>query len=192
MKRSKLLRPVTLGLIGAGAFALSACQEDPAEEVNIFKSAQECMALPGATAESCESGYQEALAEHQKTAPRYDTLEYCEEQHGVGNCGTEVQPQSGGGGSIFMPLLMGYMMGRMLGGGGFASKPLYPTPSGGMTTADKSASFGSGAKSGKVSAGALAPSKPTLGAAPMSKATAASRGGFGSSGARSSGGSLGG
>lgn len=187
MKRSKFLRPATIGLIGASAFALAACQEDPPEEVNIFSSAQECQALPGATVESCEAGYKEALAQHEQTAPRYDSLEYCEEQHGVGNCGTpQVGSEGGGGMGIFMPLLMGYMMGRMLGGGGgFASKPLYGAPGGGMTTADKSASFGAGAKSGKVSAGALAPAKSTVGTPPMSKATAASRGGFGGAGASS-------
>ena len=89
------------------------------------------------TADECRQSFAEAEQLHVESAPRYDSLQVCEEQHGVGNCGSEDQQVSNGGsGSIFMPLLAGYLIGSMLGGAGMSrSQPMYRTPQGGYTNA---------------------------------------------------------
>ncbi len=127
MKRS---RSVKLVLLGSAAMALSACGEDPDA---LFRDAAQCTRVFDAA--SCRTAEQQAVAEHVRTAPRFATREACEAEMGAGNCGPApvaaapgptpatpttpgqqvTQPQSGGG-SFFLPLMMGYMMARGLGG----------------------------------------------------------------------------
>lgn len=187
MKRNRLTRPATIGLIGLTAFTLAACQEEVLE-VPMISSASECTtSIPGATPEECKAAIDQAHAEHQATAPRYDAVAVCEEQHGAGNC---VADNSSGGGSIFMPILMGYMMGSLmskLGGGAAAgaanarSVPMYPGAGGGLQTADGSTKVASGSGTAKVGPQAFKAQPTTLGKAPMSSATVRSTGGFGNS-----------
>lgn len=191
MKKSTALRPLTIGLLGISAFALAGCKEETVE-ATVWQSPAACAASGEATAAECEKGLAEAQAAHEQTAPRYDAKAVCEEQHGAGNCVTD---NSGGGGSIFMPILMGYMMGKLmsggLGGAGAAAKPLYPTPGGQMATADGSTRFNAGNGKTTVPSKSFAPSPTTAGKAPMSAAQVRSTGGFGGR-AATSGGSTGG
>ena len=111
---------VALVLLGAAAFGLAGCTEEKvdAQAFPDLKSCQEAAGLSSSfTAADCAAAFAEAEALHVEAAPRYDSLAVCEEQHGAGACGTEQQAQSGGSGSIFMPLMMGYLLGNMLGGG---------------------------------------------------------------------------
>lgn len=194
MKKSTKLRPLTIGLIGMSAFALAACKEETAE-VSVWRADQgtSCEASTGATTAECETMIADAKAQHQEAAPRYDALAVCEEQHGAGNCESQAAP-SGGGGSIFMPILMGYMMGKMMSGGfgggagAAASKPLYPTAGGQMSTADGGAKFNAGQNRASVPTKAFAASPSTVGKPPMSAAQVRSSGGFGE---RAQGGSSG-
>ena len=141
-KRSASLRPLTIGLIGASAFALAGCKTEENVEASIWRADTGCAAVTDMTPAECEVAVAEAKAEHEATAPKYDAIEVCEKEHGAGNC--EAASGGGGGmGSFFMPILMGYMMGKMMGGigggaraGAAPAKPLYSTPSGQMATAD--------------------------------------------------------
>ena len=76
-----------------------------------------------------------ASSEHQQSnqsAPTFTSREACEQQFGAGNCmepekvadGQQPQTQNQAGGSFFMPLMMGYLMGRTFGGG-YAAQPVY-------------------------------------------------------------------
>jgi uncharacterized protein YgiB involved in biofilm formation len=79
---------------------------------------------------------------------------------------------------MFMPLMMGYMMGSMIGGRGFGnSQPLYRTRSnpGTFRTSDNKAA---GRSTGRTQVAKSSMARPT------SKASTRSRGGFGSSGRR--------
>ena len=92
----------------------------------------------------------------------------------------------GGSGSIFMPLLAGYLIGSMLGraGGGMAaSQPMYRNAQGGFTNAAGTTNFGSNAGRASMSSQNFTRPATTAGQAPMTRATAASRGGFGGSSA---------
>lgn len=137
MKRS---RSIKLVLLGAASMSLAACGEDPDA---LFRDAAQCTRVFDAA--SCRTAEQQALAEHVRTAPRFATREACEAEMGAGNCGPApaaaqappvagqpatpgqqtTQPQSGGG-SFFLPLMMGYMMGRSGGlGGQPQATPIY-------------------------------------------------------------------
>lgn len=199
MKRSRAMRPLTIGLIGASAFALAACKPQT-EEATAFPDLKSCLAetvKPDATMteDDCATAYAQAVQTNMDSAPRYDAMTACEEQHGVGNCEAQVNP-NGGGGSIFMPLLTGFLLGKMLsGGGGLMSQPLYPQRGGGFATPGGQV-FGNNRGSATVPASTFNKPATTFDKAPLSskpasgwsnKSTVKSTGGFGSS-LRSSGG----
>jgi uncharacterized protein YgiB involved in biofilm formation len=70
-------------------------------------------------AATCEQGFEQAKEEHIKQAPKFNTRAECEAA-GFSQCDqAEVKTADGASHSMFMPMMMGYMMGRMLGGGGY-------------------------------------------------------------------------
>ncbi|MDO5706533.1 MAG: DUF1190 domain-containing protein, partial [Paracoccus sp. (in: a-proteobacteria)] len=134
-------RTVALAIVGSATFALAGCREDQTaaeafpDEASCIASAQQGNLFY--TEDDCRTAFTQAAQDHLETAPRYDSLEVCEEQHGAGNCGGDPAQtaQGGGGGSIFMPLMMGYLLGSMLGGrGGVTSQPLARTADGRFAT----------------------------------------------------------
>ena len=183
-KRSK---HVAIAIVGAAAFTLAGCREEQVD-ASAFPDLQSCVDQSRSggmfSQQDCETAFSEAEALHVEAAPRYDSLAVCEEQHGEGACGSEAQATSGGSGSIFMPLLAGYLMGNMLGGrsGMAAAQPLYKTPDGRFTNASRSSTFSTNSGSAKMNTSQFVRPTSTVGKAPMSRATASSRGGFGSTG----------
>lgn len=189
---SKRSNRVAITILGATAFTLAGCREEQVD-AQAFPDLQACIteATRGGLfkAEDCESAFSEAETLHVEAAPRYESLQVCEEQHGEGECGSEASAAQGGSGSIFMPLMAGYLMGSMLGGraGMSASQPMYKTSDGRFTNAGRSSSFSS--NNGKAKLGTSQFTRPTatVGKPPMSSAAASSRGGFGKSGSGRSG-----
>lgn len=184
-KRSKR---VAIAIVGASAFALAGCEEEKVDAA-AFPDLQSCIdqaALSSTfTRQDCETSFAEAEALHVEAAPRYDSIAVCEEQHGEGACGSEAAATQGGSGSIFMPLLAGYLIGNMLGGrsGMAAAQPLYKTADGKFTNAARSSTFSTNKGAAKLSTSQFARPATTVGKTPMTRATAASRGGFGKVGA---------
>ncbi|HZH26616.1 MAG TPA: DUF1190 domain-containing protein [Azospirillaceae bacterium] len=119
--RRQRSRHVTTLLVGTAlAGALTACQEEPQER--FYASFAEC--TRDNPEQECRTAEEQATARHREQAPRFATREACEEQMGPDNCqevpadptpGAGPNLQSPGGG-WFMPALMGYMIGRSLGG----------------------------------------------------------------------------
>jgi uncharacterized protein YgiB involved in biofilm formation len=183
MKRS---RHVALALLGAAAFGMAGCTEEKTE-ASAFADKASCLAeaSPGGwfTASDCENAFAEAQKLHDETAPRYESREVCEAEHGEGACGGDAAASSGGGGSVFMPLLMGYMIGQALGGGRVMSQPVVRAADGGFSTPNGGTRISSLNSGGKINTSAFAKAPVTKGLAPMTKAQVQSRGGFGSSGA---------
>ncbi|MBO9428507.1 DUF1190 domain-containing protein [Sulfitobacter sp. R18_1] len=139
MKQNKIIRRT---IVGSSAFAmavsLAAC-EDKRPEASMFSSVEQCKenAPEGAFdwVSQCNEAFKQAEVEHAKLAPRYDSLEVCEAQHGTGKCGEpEVVTGSGGGGSFFMPFMMGYMVSNMFNSGSssssYSGRPVYSSASG--------------------------------------------------------------
>lgn len=182
-------RTVALTILGAAAFTVAGCRDEQVE-AQAFPDLASCQAAATGgglvTADQCNQAFAEAEALHVEAAPRYDSLAVCEEQHGAGNCGSEAEQAGSGSGSIFMPLLAGYLIGSMLGraGGGMAaSQPMYRNAQGGFTNAAGTTNFGSNAGRATMSSQNFARPAATAGQAPMTRATATSRGGFGGSSA---------
>ncbi|MDC0738891.1 DUF1190 domain-containing protein [Cognatishimia sp. SS12] len=183
-KRSK---SVALTILGAAAFTLAGCQEEKVE-AQAFPDLQTCKlnADEGSvlTPADCDAAFAEAQALHVESAPRYESRELCEQEHGPGGCGSEAEATQGGSGSIFMPLLTGYLIGNLLSGGGrgmAAAQPLYKTSDGRFTNASGSSSFSTNNGRGTMNATQFTRPAATAGKPPMTRAMVASRGGFGKS-----------
>lgn len=192
-------RFVQTTLLGASAFALSACEEPV--DLTFFESTEACHAAaaqPGSefTAGDCDEAGLDALREHAVLAPRYESLALCEEEHGVAACAT---PEEAGGavdqtyaGSSYMPFFMGYMLGNALsnrGGTAYAGRPVYSDTQGRSFSTDgqRLGFAGSGAKVAASPATLRSPAVSSI-AAPMSRATVRASGGFGAARAASFGG----
>lgn len=127
------LAPVAIAI--TAVFALSGCEESD-ETVSLYMNAQECAQANPSQAAQCEDSYRTALQEAQRTAPKYATLEDCVAEFGDAQCtqtasidgqavstenANNLNPdssqmaQANSGGSFFMPLMAGYMMGRLMG-----------------------------------------------------------------------------
>lgn len=119
MKRSKSVKLVAMG---TGLLLVAACEEAKVDTA-LFESVQQCTGL-GFSAQECESNYREAQRNHVNVAPKYTAKADCEADFGSAQCETAPQRTSSGG-SVFMPLMAGYMMGSMLSGGRSAGQPLY-------------------------------------------------------------------
>ena len=187
MKRS---RAVALSILGAAAFGLAGCDDDKTE-ASAFADKESCLeqATPGGwfTAQDCENAFVEAKALHDETAPRYESQQLCEAEHGAGACGGDTASGSGGSG-IFMPLFMGYMLGQALSGGRVMAQPIVRSASGGFSTPDGGARISSLNSGGQISATAFNKAAVTKGLPAMTRAQVASRGGFGSTGGVRTGG----
>jgi uncharacterized protein YgiB involved in biofilm formation len=168
----------SVGLVmGASLLVLSACGE-PQVEVSVYESVEQCKRESLGDPDKCESNFNEAKAQHAAVAPKYATKEDCAADFGAEKC--EKAPyQTSSGGSVFMPLMAGYMMGSLLRGGrsGFGSQPLYRSASspGTFRTADNKSA---GSATGRTQVAKSATSRPSV------KSTTMRRGGFGSSGRR--------
>ncbi|NIF21338.1 DUF1190 family protein [Candidatus Pantoea multigeneris] len=126
--QARHLTPVALAL--SAAFMLAGCEKTD-ETVTLYQNADDCSkANPGQSAQ-CTTAYNNALKEAERTAPKYASRADCVAEFGENQCqqapaqaGTSAEPQQSG--SFWMPLMAGYMMGRMMGGGaGFAQQPLF-------------------------------------------------------------------
>lgn len=183
----------TVSLIGLAAFGLTACQSEDID-ARTFRDKESCVAASlnasaGFSAADCDLAFTSAVEENAQSAPRYDAVEVCEAEHGEGAC---VAQQTGGGGSIFLPLLAGYMIGQMLNNGGVAGKALYPKAGGGVATADGRTQMSGLGGATKVAPSALNRAAPTVNQPPMSRSTVSARGGFGASPTAAPGKSMGG
>lgn len=169
MKRSKSIGLVAMS---ASVIALSACEE-PAVDAAVFQTLSQCLANGDVDRAQCEADYQAAKSQHAQVAPKYSSQQDCEADFGAAQCETApYQTQSGG--SVFMPLMMGYMMGSMLGGrSGVASQPLYRSkddPKSYRTADNKKV----GNQIGRTQVAR------STGRTPSMKSSTVSRGGFGS------------
>jgi uncharacterized protein YgiB involved in biofilm formation len=100
----KVFSPKPLAL-GVAAICLTACGEEQ-QEANIYTSANDCISHNPDAVEQCNTAYEEAVQEAERTAPRYNSQQDCEYDFGVDRCRTH----SSSGGSFFIPFMAGYMI----------------------------------------------------------------------------------
>lgn len=182
--RSYRVTPIALAV--GSVFMLAACEQAD-ETVSLYQNADSCSSANPSMSEQCTVAYNNAMLEAEKTAPKYATREDCVAEFGEDQC-TQAPAQAGmapqQSGSMWMPLMAGYMMGRMMGGG-YAQQPLFTSkspssPANGKFVDSTGKSYGSatGGRSMTVPKTALAP-KPAV-------TNTITRGGFGETVAKQS------
>jgi uncharacterized protein YgiB involved in biofilm formation len=126
--QARHLTPVALAV--TAVFMLAGCEQSD-ETVSLYQNADDCAKANPSQSAQCTTAYNNAKKEAERTAPKYATREDCVAEFGENQCqqapaqaGTNAEAQQSG--SFWMPLMAGYMMGRMMGGGaGFAQQPLF-------------------------------------------------------------------
>lgn len=110
---------------------LAGCEQSD-EAVTMFQNADDCTKANPSKSTQCTTAYQSALKEAEKTAPKYTSRADCVAEFGEHQCqqtpaqasmGTSNQATAQQSGNFWMPLMAGYMMGRMMNGGN--SQPLF-------------------------------------------------------------------
>ena len=177
MKKSRSIRLV---LLGSASIALASCGDDgPPNDAKFFANLQECSAIYDMT--QCLDAQKKAESTFTAEVPKFGRKEQCEAEFGAGNCETkqlaENNASSGGAGSFFMPMMMGYMMGNMLGGQSRFNQPVYRGPNNTamtQTSSGKMFNIGSFGGAGRSAASTFRP------AAQVAQVGTVQRGGFGS------------
>jgi uncharacterized protein YgiB involved in biofilm formation len=171
---------VSLVLMGSAAMGLSGCKP----KAEAYPNAEACIAAGRETPELCRDAFKRAELEHEKQAPHFRSRDECIAAYGPNGC----EEHREGGGSFFMPMMLGYMLGR-----GLAYHPLYQDPSrrdgmvgpGGTHFNNYTGGFSGGGGSG---GGGSFRGGGSGGAPSSSESGTVSRGGFGSAGHGFSGG----
>ncbi|AOM42265.1 DUF1190 family protein [Xenorhabdus hominickii] len=188
--RSYRLAPIALAV--SAVFMLSACEQND-ETVSLYTNADECSQANPSQSEQCKIAYNNALKEAEKTAPKYASREECVAEFGEQQC-TQTPAQAGVGqaqaqnssGSFWMPLMAGYMMGRLMGGSAAPSQPLFSSKSAASPANGKFVDA-TGKSYGPATAGGRSMTVPKTAMAPKPATTSTiTRGGFGESVAKQS------
>lgn len=120
MKKS---RSVRLVLLGSAGLSLAACDQGPPASSQFFPNAEACAAVYDEG--TCRNALAQSQAAFTEEAPRFADRAACEAEFGEGNCETREEAGAevgSGGGSFFVPMLMGYMVGRSF------AQPVYRGP----------------------------------------------------------------
>lgn len=182
--RSYRITPVAIAV--SAVFMLSGCEKTD-ETVSLYQNVDDCSKANPSNSAQCTAAYDAAKKEAEKTAPKYASREECVAEFGEGQCtqapaqaGMAAQPQQSG--SFWMPLMAGYMMGRMMGGGaGFAQQPLF-TSKNAASPANGKFVDATGKSYGPATAGGRTMTVPKTAMAPKPATTnTVTRGGFGES-----------
>lgn len=180
MKRSRIIPLIALG---SATVALLGCESQ--QEALVFESVEQCVQSQQLPDGACQREYEQAVAAHQNSAPRFSDQSSCEQDFGPGRCSSFTS----GGGNFFIPLMAGYMLASVVNSGssyrygGYGtsySQPLYRTRNdfgANYRTADNYQVSSTGGKS----------SIPQSVSAPQTRAVTMSRSGFGSTASARSG-----
>lgn len=124
VKRSK---QVALTLMASSSLTLVAgCgRSEPPLVAERYTSLDACLADDQLSDEICRESYDEALAEHKESAPRYDSQAACEQQFGRQRC----EQRTTSSGSFWSPFFMGWiassLIDRAVGGPRYHATPVY-------------------------------------------------------------------
>lgn len=114
-KRSR--KAALMFTVPAATLLLQGCGSDDTIDASVFSSVEECTEFFNPL-EECQAAFAEAAALHPKVAPRYADQQACETDFGTGQC--ETAPEQRAQGSFFMPMMMGFLAGQMMGRSGMA------------------------------------------------------------------------
>lgn len=106
-KRSRNLKLVLMAV--AVPAALVGCDDDPSGKV--LTSREECTVQTEISREDCEKAYGQALVEHEKLAPRFQSEQECNQQFGA--C-QPLNGQAAGAQPSYIPPMTGFLIGYAL------------------------------------------------------------------------------
>ena len=175
---------VMVSVAMAITFAVAGCEKADID-MKMYKNVDDCIAQTHKP-DQCRAARSEAEKVANETAPRYATFSDCEAEFGMEQCRHNPAPNDGG--SSWMPLMMGYMMGNMAGSGNSYASPLYQNKSGQIVD-NKFRSYD--VKPGQSFKATRSAARPSVESprTTVSKSSTTTRGGFGG---KSSSGSFGG
>lgn len=144
------------GLAVAASMTLGGCGGTRDFQDAQFTSVNECVKA-GFPDNVCQSSYNAAYLEHQRSAPQFKNLKSCEQEWGDQHC-LQYSPSSSGIGtsasSIFVPMLAGFVVSQALqrryyddgyididyygGYGGYRGSPIYRNRGGSTVTVNRS------------------------------------------------------
>lgn len=187
IKRSRSLQLTTL--MASASISLTACGAPPGVQRDVgppaptlaYASLAECLSADDIPDGDCNTNYQQAQAAADKTAPGYATREECEGEWGPSQCKTTQRE----GGSFFTPLLAGFVIGQVLGGGrGYGGGPLYRDRGGRYSNGYGGGGVYTDYRTGRQVTDARAHTPAARQAPPraQTRTTVVSRGGFGGGG----------
>ncbi|MEJ4045632.1 DUF1190 family protein [Erwinia sp. SLM-02] len=183
------LTPVALAV--TAVIMLAGCEQTD-ESVSMYMNADDCSSANPGKSEQCTVAFNKAKEEAVKTAPKYASREDCVAEFGEGQCqqapaqaGVTTNAENQSSGSFWMPLMAGYMMGRMMSGGMGQQQPLFSSknpasPANGKFVDAAGKSYGPAA-SGRT----MTVPKTAMAPKPATTSTV-TRGGFGESVAKQS------
>lgn len=178
MKRSG---PLNLMLMATTAFAVAGC-EDPQVEGNYYKTVEQCISSGAFSEVECREAFVAGRRMNTDSAPRYNSRQLCEQQHGLSDC--DQRTNTSGSGSYFVPLATGYFIGQAVGGASDnwnnRVRPIYPAASrrGAYTSGGGVLFYNNSTRRYSLPTQDL--SKPPAPAKVQTRTSVASRGGFGS------------
>ncbi len=115
MKRSK--KAALVLMVPAATLLMAGCGEEREQAAVVFSNPSECAQSLVVGSAQCEADYAAAQALHPQVAPKYISQQECETDFGSGQCETAPH-QTSSGGSVFMPMMMGFLAGQLMGGAG--------------------------------------------------------------------------
>lgn len=116
MRKGFSVKPLALGIT---AIFLSSCGDK--EEATVFTSAEDCTNANPELAAKCKVAYAEAVAEAERTGPKYNSQRDCESEFGNNQC----HAVNNSSGSFFMPFMAGYMLSNLMSPRGYYSQPMF-------------------------------------------------------------------
>lgn len=102
-----------LALVISSILLVSGCDQQT-DSATMYKTVEDCRHAQPDQANQCQAAFQHAQQEAARTAPKYQNRADCVAEFGEDQCQQMTQAEPQHSGSFWMPLMAGYMMGRML------------------------------------------------------------------------------
>ena len=111
------LKPISLAI---ASITLAACSDT--RQATVFKDLDHCSIQNPGLEQECQAAYEQALEKAADTAPKYQNRRDCENEFGNNTC-TNYRASSSG--SIFMPMMAGFMFSRALDRNRYDNAPVF-------------------------------------------------------------------
>ena len=111
MKRSRYIALAALGVIGA-SFLIPGKEDATSEtkDAALYANVDECIRANVLGRDTCEAEFRAAQEQFLTEAPKFDSQTTCEGQYGAGQC----KSAQVNGASVFVPAMIGFMVGNYL------------------------------------------------------------------------------